>query len=103
MYGLTGGRRIAGLTGGVCGGGCRPAGEEAGQSAFEAQIDASVRLDETTAMQVDQYADVVDQARNPIFRQDRDFQCDVKNMEGDRSSSGRSIEQRNYERLTSFQ
>jgi hypothetical protein len=67
MYGLTGGRRIAGLTGGVCGGGCRPAGEEAGQSAFEAQIDASVRLDETTAMQVDQYADVVDQARTLFF------------------------------------
>jgi hypothetical protein len=46
------------------------------------QISASVRLDETTATQVDQYAafihasadDVVDKALNYVFSKDRDFQ-----------------------------
>ncbi|MFZ0661187.1 MAG: hypothetical protein WAM66_00710 [Acidobacteriaceae bacterium] len=46
------------------------------------QISASVRLDETTAAQVDQYAafihasadDVVDKALNYVFAKDRDFQ-----------------------------
>jgi hypothetical protein len=46
------------------------------------QISASVRLDEATAMQVDQYAafihasadDVVDKALNYVFSKDRDFQ-----------------------------
>jgi hypothetical protein len=45
-------------------------------------ISASVRLDEATAIQVDQYAafihasadDVVDQALNYVFSKDRDFQ-----------------------------
>ena len=45
-------------------------------------ISASVRLEETTAMQVDQYAafihatadDVVDKALNYVFSKDRDFQ-----------------------------
>lgn len=46
------------------------------------QISATVRLDEATAMQVDQYAafihasadDVVDKALNYVFSKDRDFQ-----------------------------
>jgi len=46
------------------------------------QISASVRLDEATANQVDQYAafihasadEVVDKALNYVFSQDRDFQ-----------------------------
>src|ERR1039458_4970979 len=46
------------------------------------QISASVRLDEATATQVDQYAafiqasadDVVDKALNYVFSKDRDFQ-----------------------------
>ena len=46
------------------------------------QISASVRLDEATAVQVDQYAafihasaeDVVDKALNYVFSKDRDFQ-----------------------------
>ena len=46
------------------------------------QISASVRLDEATAAQVDQYAafihasadDVVDKALNYVFAKDRDFQ-----------------------------
>ena len=46
------------------------------------QVSASVRLDEATAAQVDQYAafihasadDVVDKALNYIFSKDRDFQ-----------------------------
>lgn len=46
------------------------------------QISASVRLDEATAAQVDQYAafihasadDVVDKALNYVFSKDRDFQ-----------------------------
>ncbi len=50
------------------------------------QISASVRLDETTATQVDQYAafihasadDVVDKALNYVFSKDRDFQDFLK-------------------------
>ena len=50
------------------------------------QISASVRLDESTATQVDQYAafvhasadDVVDKALNYIFSKDRDFQDFLK-------------------------
>ncbi len=46
------------------------------------QVSASVRLDEATATQVDQYAafihasadDVVDKALNYVFSKDRDFQ-----------------------------
>jgi hypothetical protein len=46
------------------------------------QISASIRLDESTASQVDQYAafihasadDVVDKALNYVFLKDRDFQ-----------------------------
>ena len=46
------------------------------------QISASIRLDEATATQVDQYAafihatadDVVDKALNYVFSKDRDFQ-----------------------------
>ena len=46
------------------------------------QISASIRLDEATAAQVDQYAafihasadDVVDKALNYVFSKDRDFQ-----------------------------
>src|SRR5271165_6508599 len=49
-------------------------------------ICASVRLDEVTAMQVDQYAafvhasadDVVDKALNYVFSKDRDFQDFLK-------------------------
>ena len=50
------------------------------------QISASIRLDETTAAQVDQYAafihasadDVVDKALNYVFAKDRDFQDFLK-------------------------
>src|ERR1700760_146201 len=50
------------------------------------QISASIRLDETTAAQVDQYAafihasadDVVDKALNYVFSKDRDFQDFLK-------------------------
>ena len=50
------------------------------------QISASVRLDEATAAQVDQYAafihasadDVVDKALNYVFSKDRDFQDFLK-------------------------
>jgi hypothetical protein len=50
------------------------------------QISASVRLDEGTATQVDQYAtfihasadDVVDKALNYVFSKDRDFQDFLK-------------------------
>ena len=50
------------------------------------QISASVRLDEVTATQVDQYAafihasadDVVDKALNYVFSKDRDFQDFLK-------------------------
>ena len=53
------------------------------------QISASVRLDETTATQVDQYAafinasadDVVDKALNYVFSKDRDFQDFFKSPE----------------------
>ena len=49
-------------------------------------ISASIRLDETTATQVDQYAafihasadDVVDKALNYVFAKDRDFQDFLK-------------------------
>ena len=49
-------------------------------------ISASVRLDESTAVQVDQYAafihasadDVVDKALNYVFSKDRDFQDFLK-------------------------
>src|ERR1700683_3256140 len=49
-------------------------------------ISASIRLDETTAEQVDQYAafvhasadDVVDKALNYVFSKDRDFQDFLK-------------------------
>ena len=49
-------------------------------------ISASVRLDEATALQVDQYAafihasadDVVDKALNYVFSKDRDFQDFLK-------------------------
>ena len=49
-------------------------------------INASIRLDETTAAQVDQYAafihasadDVVDKALNYVFAKDRDFQDFLK-------------------------
>ena len=52
-------------------------------------ICASVRLDETTAAQVDQYAafihasadDVVDKALNYVFSKDRDFQDFLKSAE----------------------
>jgi len=53
------------------------------------QISASVRLDEATATQVDQYAafikasadDVVDKALNYVFAKDRDFQDFLKTPE----------------------
>ena len=53
------------------------------------QISATVRLDENTAMQVDQYAafihasadDVVDKALNYVFSKDRDFQEFLKTSE----------------------
>jgi hypothetical protein len=53
------------------------------------QISASVRLDEATATQVDQYAafikasadDVVDKALNYVFSKDRDFQDFLKTPE----------------------
>ena len=52
-------------------------------------ISASIRLDETTAEQVDQYAafvhasadDVVDKALNYVFSKDRDFQDFLKSPE----------------------
>jgi len=55
-------------------------------------ICASVRLDEVTAMQVDQYAafihasadDVVDKALNYVFSKDRDFQEFLKSPEAQR-------------------
>ena len=53
------------------------------------QISASVRLDESTATQVDQYAafihasadDVVDEALNYVFSKDRDFQVFLKTLQ----------------------
>ena len=59
------------------------------------QISASVRLDEATATQVDQYAafikasadDVVDKALNYVFSKDRDFQDFLKSPEAKQISS----------------
>ena len=59
------------------------------------QISASVRLDEATATQVDQYAafikasadDVVDKALNYVFAKDRDFQDFLKTPEARQTSS----------------
>ena len=56
------------------------------------QISASVRLDEATAVQVDQYAafikasadDVVEQALAYVFSKDRDFQEFLKSSEAQR-------------------
>jgi len=53
-------------------------------------ISASIRLTDTTAMQVDQYAafihasadDVVEQALTYVFSKDRDFQEFLKSSEG---------------------
>ena len=61
------------------------------------QISASIRLDEATATQVDQYAafihatadDVVDKALNYVFSKDRDFQEFLKTSAG-RSSRAQS-------------
>src|SRR4029077_11079886 len=58
-------------------------------------ICASVRLDETTAEQVDQYAafahasadDVVDKALNYVFSKDRDFQDFLKTPEAKQVTS----------------
>ena len=58
------------------------------------QISASVRLDETTATQVDQYAafihasadDVVEKALNYVFSKDRDFQDYLKTPEASKVS-----------------
>ena len=59
------------------------------------QISASVRLDEATATQVDQYAafikasadDVVDKALNYVFGKDREFQDFLKSPEAKKISS----------------
>ena len=59
------------------------------------QISASVRLDEATATQVDQYAafikatadDVVDKALNYVFAKDRDFQDFLKTPDAKQISS----------------
>jgi uncharacterized protein (DUF952 family) len=59
------------------------------------QISASVRLDEVTAMQVDQYAafihasadDVVDKALNYVFSKDRDFQDFLKTPQSNNVAS----------------
>ena len=59
------------------------------------QISASVRLDEATATQVDQYAafikatadDVVDKALNYVFSKDRDFQDFLKTPEAEQISA----------------
>src|SRR6476661_10237439 len=59
------------------------------------QISASVRLDEATATQVDQYAafikatadDVVDKALNYVFAKDRDFQDFLKTPEAKQVAS----------------
>ena len=59
------------------------------------QISASVRLDEATATQVDQYAafirasadDVVDKALNYVFLKDRDFQEFLKTPEAKQISA----------------
>jgi phage-related tail protein len=59
------------------------------------QISASVRLDEATAAQVDQYAtfihasadDVVNKALNYVFGKDRDFQDFLKSPQAKQVSS----------------
>ena len=59
------------------------------------QISASVRLDEATAAQVDQYAafihasadDVVDKALNYVFSKDRDFQDFLKTPQSNKVTS----------------
>jgi hypothetical protein len=59
------------------------------------QIRASIRLDEATVAQVDQYAafirasadDVVDKALNYVFSKDRDFQDFLKTPEARQISS----------------
>ena len=59
------------------------------------QISASVRLDEATATQVDQYAafihasadDVVDKALNYVFSKDRDFQDFLKTPRSNKVTS----------------
>ena len=59
------------------------------------QISASIRLDETTAAQVDQYAafihasadDVVDKALNYVFAKDRDFQDFLKTSQATQVAS----------------
>jgi hypothetical protein len=59
------------------------------------QISASIRLTDTTATQVDQYAafiracadDVVEQARAYVFNKDRDFQDFLKTPEARKVSS----------------
>jgi len=58
-------------------------------------ISASVRLDESTAAQVDQYAafirasadDVVDKALNYVFSKDRDFQEFLKTPQAKQAAS----------------
>src|SRR5207244_8640280 len=58
-------------------------------------ICASIRLDETTAAQVDQYAafihasadDVVDKALNYVFSKDRDFQEFLKTSQAEQVAS----------------
>jgi hypothetical protein len=58
-------------------------------------ISASVRLDESTAAQVDQYAafirasadDVVDRALNYVFSKDRDFQEFLKTPQAKQAAS----------------
>ena len=59
------------------------------------QISASVRLDQVTATQVDQYAafihasadDVVDKALNYVFSKDRDFQDFLKTPQSNNVTS----------------
>jgi hypothetical protein len=58
-------------------------------------VSASIRLDEVTAAQVDQYAafihasadDVIDQALNYVFSKDRDFQDFLKTPQAKQVSS----------------
>ena len=58
-------------------------------------VSASIRLDETTAEQVDQYAaflhasadDVVDKALNYVFSKDRDFQEFLKTQQAKQVAS----------------
>ena len=58
-------------------------------------ICASIRLDESTATQVDQYAafihtsadDAVDKALNYVFSKDRDFQDFLKNPQAKQAAS----------------